>query len=214
MQLSSRGEGFIAASEALYCYPYRDSKGVLTIGVGQTHFDSVKFSESTVWSVRQCLENFRASLQRYGGEVAASFKDCGQAAFDGWTSWHYNTGAARKGSCARLWNAGRRNESLAVLCQYVHAGGKRLGGLVNRREREARLIRDGVYGADLMLVYERKGAKPRTVSYATLLAQAESVVVIEPITRGYSVPPIVIKPVKADTKSLIVRIKELFGWSI
>jgi GH24 family phage-related lysozyme (muramidase) len=57
-------------------------------------------------------------------------------------SFHYNTGAIARATLTRLHKGGDFAGAAAEFGKWVHAGGRRLAGLVRRREAEAALYRD------------------------------------------------------------------------
>ena len=58
-------------------------------------------------------------------------------------SFHYNTGAIARATLTRLHKAGRFDAARDEFGKWVHAGGKRLNGLVRRRAAEASLYAGG-----------------------------------------------------------------------
>jgi GH24 family phage-related lysozyme (muramidase) len=113
-----------------------------TIGWGAT---GKGIGRSTVWSQEQCDARLEADLVRFAGEVARALGDVptSQAQFDALVSFHYNTGAIARATLTRLHKAGEFDAAAAEFGRWVHAGGKRLAGLVRRRAAEAALYRNG-----------------------------------------------------------------------
>ena len=70
-----------------------------------------------------------------------------QTEFDALTSFAFNCGGgALSGGIARSLHAGDRAAAMAVLSEYVHAGGVVSAGLVRRRAAESALFLHGSYG--------------------------------------------------------------------
>ena len=109
-----------------------------TIGWGATGKD---IASGTVWSQAECDARLERDLIRFAREVTRTLgiAPTTQAQFDALVSFHYNTGAIAKAALTRLHKAGRFAEAGAEFGKWVHAGGKRLPGLVRRRRAEAAL---------------------------------------------------------------------------
>jgi GH24 family phage-related lysozyme (muramidase) len=113
-----------------------------TIGWGATGPD---VNPDTVWTQAECDARLEADLVRFAAEVARELGDSrtSQQQFDALVSFHYNTGAIGRATLTRLHKAGDHGGAAAEFGKWVHAGGRRLAGLVRRREAEAALYRDG-----------------------------------------------------------------------
>lgn len=113
-----------------------------TIGWGAT---GPGIGPGTVWTQAECDARLEADLARFAREVAQALGDAptSQHQFDALVSFHYNTGAIRKATLTNLHKAGQFAQAEAEFAKWVHAGGKRLAGLVRRRETEAKLYRSG-----------------------------------------------------------------------
>ena len=113
-----------------------------TIGWGAT---GTGIARGTIWTQEQCDARLETDLIRFAREVARAIGDAptSQAQFDALASFHYNTGAIFKATLTRLHRAGKHDLAADEFGKWVHAGGKRLGGLVRRRKAEALLYRSG-----------------------------------------------------------------------
>lgn len=111
-----------------------------TIGWGAT---GPGIAPGTVWSQAQCDVRLEADLVRYSAEVARALGEAStsQQQFDALVSFHYNTGAIARATLTKLHKAGDHAGAAAEFGKWVHAGGRRLAGLVRRREAEAALYR-------------------------------------------------------------------------
>lgn len=109
-----------------------------TIGWGST---GRGIAEGTVWTRAQCDERFAADLARYADEVSRAIGDAPTTAnqFDALVSFHYNTGAIARATLTRKHRAGDFAGAGAEFARWIHAGGKPMRGLHNRRADEARL---------------------------------------------------------------------------
>lgn len=113
-----------------------------TIGWGAT---GPGIARGTVWTQAECDTRLERDLVRFAREVARALGDAptSQAQFDALVSFHYNTGAIARATLTRLHKAGDHAAAQAEFGKWVHAGGKRLEGLVRRRAAEASLYANG-----------------------------------------------------------------------
>lgn len=113
-----------------------------TIGWGATGSD---IGPETVWTQGQCDARLEADLARFANEVERALDGCHTCPhqFDALVSFHYNTGAIARAALTRLHKAGDFAAAAAQFGRWVHAGGRRLDGLVRRRAAEARLYQSG-----------------------------------------------------------------------
>ncbi|MFN5778537.1 MAG: lysozyme [Novosphingobium sp.] len=97
----------------------------------------------TVWTQAQCDARLETDLARYSADVARALgaAPTTQDQFDALVSFPYNTGAIAGATLTRLHKAGDHVGAAAEFGKWVHAGGRRLAGLVRRREAEAALYR-------------------------------------------------------------------------
>lgn len=137
---------FVKAREGCKLAAYWDAAGkVWTIGYGTTGPDVF---EGVVWTQAQCDAALLAKLTRARQQLLALTPPSviwPPGAQDALTDFVYNEGSGRyEGSTVRKcvnaedWDGVRRH-----LLDWEFAGGKRLGGLVTRREGEAAMIDTG-----------------------------------------------------------------------
>lgn len=146
MKTSDKGVAFIAKAEGTVLHTYKDSAGVLTIGVGHTAAAGppIPVMGMTI-TAQEALDILARDLPKYEARVHRYLPDVPQNVFDGAVSFDFNTGAIHKASWVKAY---KRHDLLLArksLGFWVKAGGKTLQGLVNRRNAEARLIFDGKY---------------------------------------------------------------------
>lgn len=113
-----------------------------TIGWGAT---GKGIGPGTVWTREECDARLERDLVRYARDVARAIGPCptSQNQFDALVSFHYNTGAIAKATLTKLHKAGDFSAAEREFGKWVHAGGRRLNGLVRRRKAEAELYRRG-----------------------------------------------------------------------
>ena len=117
---------------------YRDAAGVLTIGYGHTGKDVREGDRMTTYGAEQLLlidlKEHEAAVRRLN--VART-----QGQFDALVSLAFNIGTGRLTRSALLKtirSGGSKADITREFKRWVYGGGKRLPGLVKRREWEAR----------------------------------------------------------------------------
>ncbi len=113
-----------------------------TIGWGATGPD---IGKGTVWTQDQCDARLEADLTRFAGDVerALGGAPASAAQFDALVSFHYNTGTIARATLTKKHKAGDFNGAAREFSRWVHAGGRALAGLRNRRRAEAALYASG-----------------------------------------------------------------------
>lgn len=169
MKTSARGRRDIARHEGTVLKAYRDSAGILTIGVGHT---SMAGPPNVVPGMRitaaEADEIFARDLARFEMRVAAALGQVPQNVFDGAVSFDFNTGAIHKARWVKAYREGKMVEAERRLMMWNKAGGRPLKGLTNRRRAEADLIFRGRYRSAVTL--ERAAATAATVIAAPAAA--------------------------------------------
>lgn len=168
-RLSARGAAFVRHHEGFVDHWYLDPVGIPTIGVGFTwRSDSfrewwtrnrpqqtfAKGATMTRAEADQCLI-FMCDLE-YGKKVAEFYgRDVAQHVFDGTLSPVYNFGVGGlKWKWAQAAKSGDiRLAAKLLLTTGTTAKGKKLRGLVIRRQEEAELLEHGDYDIGTNIVY-------------------------------------------------------------
>ena len=120
---------------------YQDSVGVWTIGVGHTH--GVK--KADIITIDQMNAFLRQDIQDSVDDIEALNLLLNQNQFDALVSFTFNLGIGNLKRSQLLLDIKNRNYDLAAdqfQC-WVSAGGKKLSGLVDRRQTEALLFSTG-----------------------------------------------------------------------
>ncbi len=149
MKISIRGVAELADFEDLMLNPYLDSGGVKTVGIGSTSSD-IKDLASWSWtkeiSIKEAIDIYIKSLNKYENLVNNALKvKVSQNQYDALVSFVYNTGSVNN-SVFRAVNSSASSDSVRrALLLWVNDNGKRVQGLVNRRNKEADLYETGVY---------------------------------------------------------------------
>lgn len=143
VELCKRFEGFRAK-------PYRCPAGVPTIGYGTTRYPTGEPVQLTDTPIDEAtaeafltydLERFELAVLRLCPQLSME----PEARLGAVVSWTYNLGIGNfKISTMRRRLIERKWDEAADECRrWIHAGGKKLPGLVLRREYEAKLIARG-----------------------------------------------------------------------
>lgn len=111
-----------------------------TIGWGAT---GRGIQRGTVWTKQQCDARLESDLARFAADVARAIGNTPttQDQFDALVSFHYNTGAIARATLTKLHCQGNHTAAWVEFGKWVNAGGRRMAGLVRRRDAEARLYR-------------------------------------------------------------------------
>lgn len=135
---------FIAKHEGLVLGTYLDPVGILTSCYGHTGPElklGQKFSED------QCLEQLSKDLSKHNNEMSRHIKvPLSAEEHAAYLSFTYNVGVGnfKSSTLLKLLNKGQRVEACEQLTRWVFAKGKKLRGLVNRREDEKTLCLSGL----------------------------------------------------------------------
>lgn len=147
MKTSAKGLAFIAEHEGVVTRAYRDVAGVWTIGVGHTAAAGPPVPKAGMTIPRdEAFAILSRDLPGYERRVETALGSVPQSAFDGGVSFDFNTGAIARASWVKAYRGGDRGRARQGLLAWTRAGGRRVTGLVRRREAEARLIFEGDYG--------------------------------------------------------------------
>lgn len=140
----------VARFEGLRLVTYADAVGVATIGYGHTGADVTKGQRITKDRARELLvSDLQIAAGRIRGVVKApiiaALSDGQYAAL---LSFVFNLGCNAKWSLWKVLNAGQFEAVPAQLRRFVNAGGKRLAGLVRRREAEAAMFAADIHAEE------------------------------------------------------------------
>ena len=160
MQISDRGLAFVARHEGFVSRAYADPVGVRTIGYGFTmgsrvfagywrarHGRGLEMGDTISRADADMLLR-RLIDEEYGREVTRVLGTLPQHQHDAACSVAFNLGPrALTWRWAQALKAGDVRGAAAILgANYNTAGGRKLAGLVRRRQEEARLLLSGDYG--------------------------------------------------------------------
>jgi len=138
MRISEEGKDLIKSFEGCRLNAYKCSAGVPTIGYGNTYYpNGDKVQMNDVITLQQAIELFDDLIVRYERIVNSKLKvEVKQNEFDALVSHTYNTGGST--TLFKLVNAKADKDKIKnwFTTKYITANGKRLKGLVIRRQKE------------------------------------------------------------------------------
>ena len=144
MLVSNKGVDLICEFEGKRLVAYDDGVGVWTIGFGTIKYpNGVRVKKGDTCTIEQAKEYMRHDLIEFEHTVNSSVKvPLNQNQFDSLVSLAYNIGsnAFKSSTLVKKLNAGDYQGAADQFNAWVNAGGKRMQGLVNRRDREKLLF--------------------------------------------------------------------------
>jgi lysozyme len=153
MQMSQRGKELLAQWEGIEFKVYKDSAGLPTIGVGhlltRDELTSGKIvicgqpvKYATGLTQQHVMDLLDQDLNTFEEIVNTSVKlDLAQHQFDALVAFTFNVGgnAFKSSTLLKVLNQGRLSDVPEQLRRWVFAGGQKVVGLANRREKEIQL---------------------------------------------------------------------------
>ena len=144
MSVSNKGVDLICEFEGKRLVAYDDGVGVWTIGFGTIKYpNGVRVKKGDTCTLDQAKEYMRHDLIEFEHTVNSSVKvPPNQNQFDALVSLAYNIGsnAFKSSTLVKKLNTGDYQGAADQFNVWVNAGGKRMQGLVNRRDREKLLF--------------------------------------------------------------------------
>lgn len=143
MKLSKKGYAFLGKEEGLRLKAYRDSKGIPTIGYGNTYYeDGSPVKMGDVISKDRAIELFRLIVAKFEAGVNEMVtRELNQNQFDALVSLAYNIGLAafKRSTVLRRVNANPCDPAIRDAFHMWQNSGAHRGILLPRRKREADL---------------------------------------------------------------------------
>lgn len=171
MKTSLKGILAILDEEAVVLTTYKDSKGVLTIGVGHTAAaGGLAPKPGNRMTIEQAISLFASDLAKFERRVEKSVgPSLAVHQNDALVSFDFNTGAIGGGSVDEKIEANNFGAAMDALQQYKKSGGVTLPGLVKRRARERAMFERAEYPVVTHIkVYDRMPGKMRLVPVSSL----------------------------------------------
>lgn len=171
MKTSLKGMLAILDKEALVLSTYKDSKGVLTIGVGHTAAaGGLAPKPGMRLTIEQAISLFASDLAKFERHVEKSVgRILAEHQNDALVSFDFNTGAIGGGSVDEKIEANDFDAAMDTLQKYKKSGGVVLPGLARRRARERAMFERGEYPVVTHIeVYDRLPGRMRKVAVSSL----------------------------------------------
>lgn len=144
MSVSNKGVDLICEFEGKRLTSYDDGVGVWTIGFGTIKYpNGTRVKKGDTCTLEQAKEYMRHDLIEFEHTVNSSVKvPLNQNQFDALVSLAYNIGsnAFKSSTLVKKLNTGDYQGAADQFNVWINAGGKRMQGLVNRRDREKLLF--------------------------------------------------------------------------
>ena len=146
MTPSDKCIALIRACEGYYAKPYKCPAGVPTIGYGSTRYEdgkAVSMTDPAITEQRASALVMATLAKEYVPAVLRYVTmPMTQGQFDALVDFAYNCGAQnlRTSTLLKKFNAGDISGASAEFSKWVQGGGKKLPGLVKRRELERKLF--------------------------------------------------------------------------
>jgi len=144
MSVSNKGVDLICEFEGKRLVAYDDGVGVWTIGFGTIKYpNGVRVKKGDTCTLDQAKEYMRHDLIEFEHTVNSSVKvPLNQNQFDALVSLAYNIGSSafKSSTLVKKLNAGDYKGAADQFNVWVNAGGKRMQGLANRRDKEKLLF--------------------------------------------------------------------------
>ena len=147
MKVSRQGIIEIASHEAIVDMPYRDSKGVWTLGIGHTASagppDPSQMPRGLRVPMSEIFKTFTADLATFEKRVNKAVKvPVAQHEFDALTSFDFNTGGIDRATLVRHLNDGDRANAATAFMNW-----NKPPEIIDRRTQEMELFRSGHYSS-------------------------------------------------------------------
>ena len=148
MKLSRQGIIEIASHESIVDMPYRDSKGIWTIGIGHTASagppDASVMKRGRRVPMSEIFRMFASDLTAFEKRVNKTVKvPVAQHEFDALTSFDFNTGGIDRATLVRHLNDGDRAKAATAFMSW-----SKPPEIIDRRTKEMQLFRSGHYSSD------------------------------------------------------------------
>ena len=144
-RINAAGLSLVKQWEGLKNTAYRDVAGVLTIGYGHTSAAGApKVTPGMTIGDKEAERILRADLAKFEARVERLVKvPLTDNQFSALVSFDFNAGALHKSTLLKKLNKGDYAAVPVELMKWVHSGGRKIQGLVNRRAAEAGLWAKG-----------------------------------------------------------------------
>ncbi len=153
MRTSDQGIASLALHEGIVPFPYLDSQGIWTVGIGHTASagrpDPARLPRGQRIEMIETLQIFARDLRLFEDRVTRAVKvDLAQHEFDALVSFDFNTGGIERAALTRFINQGDRESAAEAFLNWM-----RPAEIAGRRRDEKRLFETGRYPAGQIPVW-------------------------------------------------------------
>lgn len=143
LKLSQAGAEIIGNVEGCRRDPYKCPSDVLTVGIGSTEYNGEKINPRHRYTDLEIAERWKNDIKTAEHCVMtyANGQSLPQSVFDSAVSITFNVGCGpvSQSTLFKHLRAGRYIQACNEFPRWVYAGGRKLPGLVSRREKEKAL---------------------------------------------------------------------------
>ncbi|MBT2771327.1 lysozyme [Halomonas sp. ISL-60] len=146
-KIDEAGINFIKQHEGFSTTAYKDSAGIWTIGYGSTRIHDRHVKSDDVVTEHQAINQMIQDLETFENAVNESVKVyLSQSQYNALVSFTYNVGshAFKTSTLLKKLNQSDYQTAANEFLKWVHAGGQRIQGLVNRRTDERALFLEDI----------------------------------------------------------------------
>lgn len=161
----------VASHEAIVRQSYKDTKGIWTWSIGLTNASGHNVDRyiGKPQTLQRCLSVYVWALERYAKEVRSAFtKPLTEAQFAAALSFHYNTGAIKRATWVKSFNAGKIDAAKAEIMNY-----KKPVEIIPRRQKERDLFFNGIWSNKGTILEYQVNSKSQPVSPKSINIEKE-----------------------------------------
>lgn len=184
----------VASHEAIVRQAYKDTKNIWTWSIGLTNASghNVERYIGKPQTLQHCLAVYVWALEKYAQEVREAFtRPLTQAQFAAALSFHYNTGAIKRATWVKSFNAGKTEVAKAEIMNY-----KKPAEIIPRREKERNLFFNGVWSNKGTILEYQVSASNKPISPKAVNIEAELKAAFAQNETSTVTTPVVVKPVE------------------
>jgi lysozyme len=173
--IPNRAVDFVGRFEGLRLTSYLCPAGVWTVGYGSTRGVTAGMRITKDEARKRLADDLKEAAARLQSVVKREVIDeLNDAQYVALLSFVFNLGANGSWQIWKLLNAGKLDAVPAQLSRFVNAGGRRLQGLVNRRNAECALWDEGSPDEELPSSFTRSEPTPPTPEPVKPMAQSKT----------------------------------------
>ena len=157
MNTSNKGIIEIISHEAIVTSPYKDQKGIWTVGIGHTKYAGMPDPEKNKreFSISEIKTIFKKDIKKFEERVTKAFgKKLTQKQFDAAVSFDFNTGGINKAKWVKHFNDGDTKNAKIAFMKW-----NKPKSIIRRRKKEFNLFFNAQYSENPTVI-----AYPATIN--------------------------------------------------